>query len=194
MKNGQSIGRWFAFVYSLVALAGLTAVGIAYEHGTLSNLIPSTIPNAALASLWAGSLGGVAIGMKGIFDHKVAADPQNPDKFLEWNNQLLPWHMGRPFTGLIVGFFVFIALRTVYPSGGDPSAATLATLSFVLGTQDRAFFNFVRQIGQVIVSTPSQSKTPTNISNTATEIEKGVEQTMSDVTHTAPALSDNLKS
>ena len=191
MKKGQSVGRWFAFAYSLIMLFCLAALSIAFEHGTFKNIIPSSVPNAALASIWAGALGGIAISLKGVFDHKVAPDPQNPSQLYEWNNQLLPWHMGRPFTGVIVGFFVFIALRTVYPSAGDPSAATLATLSFVLGTQDRAFFNFVRQIGEVIVSIPNQSKTPVATPANVNTIEKGIEQGLSEITRSP--LSDNTK-
>jgi hypothetical protein len=73
-----------------------------------------------------------------------------------WDNDWLPWYLGRPFTGIIVGIAVFILLKAVYPSG-TPNAATIAAASFVLGTQESRFFDWVKQIGGVIVSIPQQS-------------------------------------
>jgi hypothetical protein len=73
-----------------------------------------------------------------------------------WDNDWLPWYLGRPFTGIIVGIAVFILLKAVYPSG-TPNAATIAAASFVLGTQESRFFDWVKQIGAVVVSIPQQS-------------------------------------
>ena len=103
------------------------------------------------------TLGGTASIFKGVFDHPVFAPySETPSSAVLWDNGQFPWHFGRPFTGTIVGIFVFLAFRAVYPSG-NPSGITLAVASFVLGTQDRAFFNYVKQIGAVIVSVPNKT-------------------------------------
>lgn len=124
-------------------------------NGKFNAILPASISRAALAAGWAGSLGGLAISFKGVFDHKGTADPEDPVKTDLWDNELLPWHLGRPFSGIIVGIFVFLALKAVYPSG-NPSAITLAAASFVLGTQEKGFFEFIKQIGTVIVSIPKK--------------------------------------
>jgi len=83
-------------------------------------------------------------------------DPYD-DTSSPWDNDWLPWYFGRPFTGIIVGIAVFILLKAVYPSG-TPSAATISAASFVLGTQESRFFEWVKQIGAVVVSIPHPNK------------------------------------
>ncbi len=170
-------GRTFVFLYCVFVLVALIAAALFFLDDKLGFLIPSSIPDAAVAAAWAGALGGVAISFKGVFDHRVVAEDEGQtttgqapaagkdgkaaEKHDPWSNEWILWHVGRPFTGLIVGIFVFIALKAVYPSG-DPSEATLAAAAFVLGTQESAFFEFVKKIGGVVVSTDGgkESETP----------------------------------
>lgn len=153
----RTAGRWFAFFYSILALAGLIILAIAYSHKGLKDILSTNIPSAVLSASWAGALGGIAISFKGVFDHKAKLEPgDDPSKTKLWSNELMPWHIGRPFTGLIVGIFVFIALKAVYPSG-NPSEVTLAAVSFVLGTQEHNFFLFIKEIGAVVVNVPKNN-------------------------------------
>lgn len=165
-------GRTFVFLYCVFVLVALVAAALFFLDDKLGFLIPSSIPDAAVAAAWAGALGGVAISFKGVFAHRVVdedggakgggqlpagEDGTPPESGHEpWSNEWILWHVGRPFTGLIVGIFVFIALKAVYPSG-EPSEATLAAAAFVLGTQESGFFEFVKKIGGVVVSTGSSS-------------------------------------
>lgn len=155
MSTAQSRGRWGVFFYCILVLAGLIALAILYGNGEF-NSITGSIPKAAFVAAWAGALGGIAISFKGVFDHPVKQDPQSPVKQVLWTNELLPWHLGRPFTGIIVGIFVYVALQATYPNG-HPSSLVLAAAAFVLGTQERAFFAFIKQIGAVVVSIPQQN-------------------------------------
>jgi len=118
--------------------------------------IASGIPLAGLASGWAGCLGGVAISLKGVYDHWLDSS-KNPERKSAWNNDLLLWHVGRPVSGAIVGVSVFLLLKAAYPSGTLSSGA-MAAAAFVLGMQEKRFFAWVKQIGAVVVAVPNQVK------------------------------------
>lgn len=139
-------------------LATLISLAALYMQSDMKSLLSSSIPTAVLACAWAGALGGVAISLKGVSNHPAKRDPgkftsARDDEAVLWSNEMMPWHLTRPFSGLIVGIFVYMALKAVYPTG-SPAPATLAAGSFVLGTQERRFFDFVRKIGAVVVSVP----------------------------------------
>jgi hypothetical protein len=147
-----TLGRRATFIYCIVVLAVLISLALLYVRGSLS-VIPTSVPAAALAAAWAGALGGIAISFKGVFDHRIRDCEGDKPKNTKWCNDMLLWHFGRPFTGVIVGAFVFIGLKAVYPTG-EPNGFTLAAAAFVLGTQEKGFFDFVRKIGHVVVSIP----------------------------------------
>lgn len=153
------MGRWLVFAYCVFVLLTLVALALLYVDGRLDSIIPDDVPRSVIAAAWAGALGGIAISFRGVFKYSQdgASEPAERQKHEgehvqgRWDNEWIPWHLGRPFTGVIVGIFVFIALKAVYPTA-EPSEATLAAAAFVLGTQDSAFFRFVRQIGAVVVN------------------------------------------
>jgi hypothetical protein len=157
-------GRHFAFWYSVSWLIALLVVAALYAHGTFHGLL-SGIPFAALASGWSGALGGVAISLKGVYDHWIDAS-KHPDGKTAWNNDLLLWHVGRPASGAIVGVAVFILLKAVYPSG-TPSPGALAAAAFVLGIQEKRFFGWVKQIGAVVVAVPNKASSHTSDATSA---------------------------
>ncbi len=83
----RTAGRWFAFLYALLALAGLITLAIAYSHKGLIDILPTSIPAAMLAASWAGALGGLAISFKGVFDHKAKLEPGDDTKKIKlWSN------------------------------------------------------------------------------------------------------------
>ena len=124
------------------------------RHGDFRGLLYH-VPFAAVAASWAGALGGISISLKGVYDHWVDAS-KHPSGKSAWNNELLLWHIGRPASGAIVGIAVFILLKAVYPSGA-PSPGAMAAAAFVLGMQEKRFFGWVKQIGAMVVATPSKS-------------------------------------
>lgn len=131
-------------------------VAILYVHGTFGSVLRG-VPYGGIAAGWAGALGGVAISLKGVYEHGVG--PQAKGKPAPWDNDLFIWHLGRPFSGIIVGLAVFILLKTAYPSG-NPSPAAMAAAAFILGTQEKRFFAWIKQIGAVVVAVPKTNSGP----------------------------------
>jgi hypothetical protein len=146
-------GRRIAFWYALSWFAILLLLALLYARGKLDPAL-SGIPLAAVASMWAGALGGVAISLKGVYDHWADAS-QHPQGKTAWNNELLLWHLGRPVSGAIVGLAVFMVFQAAYPSG-TPSAGALAAASFVLGLQEKRFFEWVKQVGAALITIPGK--------------------------------------
>jgi hypothetical protein len=88
--------------------------------------------------MWMGALGGVTISLKGIYDHGASTDP--------WNNDYNLWHIGRPVSGAIAGLIGGLLLYLVVPVDKF-SPVLIYGLAFILGMQDKAFFDFLSQIG-----------------------------------------------
>lgn len=151
----RSTGRWFIFFYSLAMLTILLILAIWYYRNGLGGLLPTNIPPVVYAAAWSGALGGTITSLKGVFDHKLSYGTEDHVKNTPWDNGLLPWHLGRPFTGVAVGIFVFIAFNAI--SSGNPSPATIAAASFVLGMKEKDFFNYVKQVGSVILGAQKQN-------------------------------------
>ena len=148
-------GRRFAFFYAATWVAALFLLAALYSHNHFRG-VTTGIPFAGLASGWAGCLGGVAISLKGVYDHWLDSSSQ-PEQKSAWNNDLLLWHLGRPVSGAIVGVSVFLLIKAASPSG-TPSSGAMAAAAFVLGMQEKRFFAWVKQIGAVVVAVPNQVK------------------------------------
>jgi hypothetical protein len=88
--------------------------------------------------MWMGALGGVTISLKGIYDHGASTDP--------WRNDYNLWHIGRPVSGAIAGLIAGLLLYLVVPVDKF-SPVLIYGLAFILGMQDKAFFDFLSQIG-----------------------------------------------
>jgi IPT/TIG domain-containing protein len=101
-----------------------------------------------LKCLWFGALGGTVISLKGVYDHPVSASAG-------WNSDFDLWHFGRPVSGAITGVITFVLLHVINPST-DPSAPVLYAAAFILGTQEARFFNFLYEVGRIIVQVPEQ--------------------------------------
>jgi uncharacterized membrane protein YgcG len=56
---------------------------------------------------------------------------------------------------MLAGIVTYALLKAVYPSGQPASALVLAA-AFILGTQENRFFEFLKQVGAVIVAVPDQ--------------------------------------
>jgi hypothetical protein len=148
--NSPVAGRRLAFGYALGWLGVLVALAAMYTEGDFRTVLRG-VPFSGVAAGWAGALGGIAISLKGVYEHGTR--PAGGDKREPWDNDLLIWHLGRPASGVIVGIAVYILLKTAYPSG-SPSAGAMAAAAFILGTQEKRFFGWIKQIGAVVVAVP----------------------------------------
>jgi hypothetical protein len=145
-KRGSSL-RCTLFVYNICSIAILA--GIAYLFAT-GDWVKSDA-GKYLASAWFGSLGGVMISLKGIYDH--AAE--------KWDDSFALWHFGRPVSGAAAGFMTVILLTAIVPAGkqapdGQPLAIYAA--AFILGTQERRFFNLLSEVARLVVQVPDEAK------------------------------------
>lgn len=102
---------------------------------------------------WFGALGGVIISLKGIYDH-AGAKPGN-----EWDDSYNLWHLGRPLSGAVAGGITYLLLRAVNQTD-DLTEPVVYAAAFILGTQERRFFNFLFEAARLIVSVPDEAKPP----------------------------------
>jgi hypothetical protein len=141
-------GRILIFTYNLAMLGVLVALLIAYYwQDPAGHFLPEDIRDLPAQAIWAGSLGGVVISLKGVYDHRV-----------DWDDSWILWHVGRPFSAAAVGGLTFILLLAVNTGDDEPVAplsnAVVCGTAFVLGTQEKRFFNWLYQVASVIVHAP----------------------------------------
>lgn len=142
--------RWL-LLYDVVVFAGLIALAILYfRTGAIGHLLPMQLRGLPAYTAWFGTLGSVAISMKGINDH-------GPEE--SWGGRWPLWFLSRPFTGLLVGIITYVLLRAVYPSG-NPSVPTFEAAAFILGTQENRFFAFLSEVGRLVVNVPDNNSAP----------------------------------
>jgi hypothetical protein len=140
------------FGYDLIVLVVLMLLGFWYIKWPdyFSWLSPSF--KLAVESMWFGSLGGVIISLKGIYDHSGGSEAWDPSFNL--------WHLGRPVSGAIAGLMTVVLLMAV-SSGKDSALSTpvVYASAFIFGTQERRFFNFLYEVARLIVQVPEEAKT-----------------------------------
>jgi hypothetical protein len=145
--TGQAI-RYRIFLYTTawaVVLFAIAGINIA-RPDLLSPITSVGWENAALHSLWFAMLGGVAISFKGLYDHW---------QYTNWlQGQWTLWYLGRPFSSAIVGAVTYVILQVTNPQQ-TPSIASIAVAAFILGTQERRFFNLLAEVAKLVLSVPN---------------------------------------
>jgi hypothetical protein len=143
--------RRVVFLYEIVILCGLVALScVYYEVGAVKDLVPEPFHGLPVEVAWFGALGGVAISLKGVYDHPVAPGRAGVKA---WDNSLLLWHLGRPFSGMLAGI-VTLVLLTAVSTGGNLREPVVLGAAFILGTQESRFFDFLKEVGALIVAVP----------------------------------------
>jgi len=136
--------RTRVFVFDIVVFFVLILLGWMYFAPSvmLQNLIPPQLQGTPIYAVWFGALGGIIISLKGVYDH----GPR------EWQDAYNLWHYGRPISGAIAGGVILLLLKAV---GGDELSwpVALAT-AFIIGTQERRFFNFLYEVARLLVQVP----------------------------------------
>ncbi len=158
--GGANRHRLWTFLYTTAWLVVLLALAIVIRlpGNPLSSLLPMSWEMAGATGAWFGMLGAVAISYKGVFDHWRSS---------EWvTGGWALWYVGRPFSGLVAGLMTYLLLQIVNPSQ-TPSTVALGVAAFIMGTQERLFFEFIQQVASLILTTP-QSKPRTPSAPTAT--------------------------
>jgi hypothetical protein len=136
------------FIYDLVVIAVLLAIGVSYfkrpdwfdiggEHVSV---------NLSIHCIWFGALGGIIISLKGVYDHASGGVP--------WKDDFNLWHIGRPVSGGIAGLMTFLLLQLA--ASNAPSEAVAYAAAFIFGTQERRFFGLLSEVARLIVQVPSE--------------------------------------
>lgn len=153
--------RRLVFAYSIVVFVGLLVVAFTYfADASLMHWVPGPLRGLPVGTAWFGALGGVAISLKGVYDHPPVDPKTNKDN---WSEQWPLWYVGRPFSGLLAGIVTYALLRAVYPHG-KPAEWLVLGAAFILGTQESEFFAFLHQVGAVIVAVPKKGSKDSNTS------------------------------
>jgi len=154
--------RGSIFIYDALILVVLAVVAILYldDWHQFKGVFPDAIPVLSLYAMWFGSLGGIVISLKGVYDHPGS----------EWQEKWTLWHYGRPFSGAVVGGVTYVLLRalSVQTGQGQSSEVTLSVpvvqvAAFVLGTQERRFFNFAFSVGELFLTVPDDVDTSLHV-------------------------------
>lgn len=140
---------WLELVYLLL----LGVLFYAYHHSAdFRDDFPSVGP-LPMGVLWFGALGGVMVGMSGIFFHNR-----------KWDQGYNYWHISRPFMGAAAGgvgallFYVAILAGNKQPPKPDP--VTFEAVAFVFGFADDAFRAIIKKVTDLLLapaSAPSDS-------------------------------------
>ncbi len=150
--------RRLLFFYDLAVVLLLAVLAVLYLRYVGTNVTDGAAQwwlkllqqyQLPIKCLWFGSLGGVVISLKGIYDHPVGASNG-------WNDSFELWHLGRPISGAITGVITYVLLRAINPSA-EPTAPVLYAAAFILGTQESRFFNFLFEVGRIIVQVPQET-------------------------------------
>lgn len=137
------------FVYDIVLAIVLVVLAACYLM-FWQTLVPVDFRRLALHSTWFGTMGGIVISLKGVYDHQPGQAPG-------WNDGFNLWHFGRPVSGGIVGFMTLVLLQAINP-GQAPSEPVVYAAAFILGTQERRFFGFLYEVARLILQVPQEQE------------------------------------
>ena len=146
--------RGWIFFYNIAWVLGLCVVGILYfrQQSSFPSLeflkFDSEKINIAVRCMWFGSLGGVVISLKGVYDHHCNRG--------DWDDGFFLWHLGRPVSGALTGLITLVLLLAINPS--DPNEPVAYAIAFIFGTQERRFFNFLAEVAALVVRVPGDDQ------------------------------------
>jgi hypothetical protein len=150
VRSRTALTRTGIFAYDLLVLTLLIVLGaLAIKYPDYFKLADGDIYALGLHSMWFGSLGGVIVSLKGIYDHSSGSEP--------WDSSFNLWHLGRPASGAIAGLMTIVLLKAINP-GGQQTEPVVYAAAFIFGTQERRFFNFLYEVARLIVQVPSETK------------------------------------
>ena len=136
------------FTYDLVIVAVLVVLGALYVEFPF-RFAPADPVKLVIESMWFGSLGGVVISLKGIYDHSAGGNG--------WDHSFNLWHLGRPISGAVAGLMTVVLLKAIN-ANGELTTPVVYAAAFIFGTQERRFFNFLYEVARLIVQVPEEAK------------------------------------
>lgn len=139
--------RMLLFYYSLFFLIFLIMAAFIYlvYPETIAPIIKIAWLDKVLISIWFAILGSVSISFKGLADHWQKTNWKSG----HWEL----WYVERPLNGFIVGIVTYITLQ-VLNTDAQPSTPTLAIAAFILGLQEKKFFDLLKKVSDLVLKTP----------------------------------------
>lgn len=135
--------RVTVFFYDVVCIAVLAALAVVYfRYQTVSDVVPEPIRELPIWMVWFGALGAVAYSLRGVYSYAGE----------NWNPSFGLWHFGHPVSGAIAGGVTYVLLWAVNPAQ-RPAIPTGEVAAFIVGTQDRLFFEFLNKVGRLVLTT-----------------------------------------
>jgi hypothetical protein len=135
---------WLELAYLLV----LGVLFYAYQHSAgFRDDFPSVGP-LPMAVLWFGALGGVMVGMSGIFFHNR-----------RWDDGYNYWHIARPFMGAAAGgvgaLLFYVAILLGNKQRPQPDRVTFEAAAFIFGFADDAFRAMIKKVTDLLIAPAS---------------------------------------
>lgn len=101
-----------------------------------------------IQAAWFGALGGVTIGLFGLYSHLQARD---------FDSKYELWYICKPIMGAIFGWFIFMVfyvgiLSVGEQAGGVPNPLLLYVIAFLAGFSERFTIKIVDRIMQVLMT------------------------------------------
>lgn len=150
MTKHDSTARFWIFVYDVVLALLLVAVaGVYLIRPDWHAMVPDA-QRMVVQATWFGVMGGIVISLKGVYDH-------GPGLAQPWKEGFNLWHIGRPISGGIVGFMTLVLLNAI-GANNTPSQPVVYAGAFILGTQELRFFNFLFEVGRLILQVPERAE------------------------------------
>jgi hypothetical protein len=151
--------RRIVFWIEMAFLLVLAVIGWLY----LTNGMPSWLaPPASLGPMplgvpWYGALGGVAISLTGVFEHRY-----------DWEPRYFFWHVGRPFMGATVAVVAVLIIQAgilaagVEPANPDGSTRNLFyyIVAFLVGYREESFRAMIKRVADVFFTSESAGSAP----------------------------------
>jgi hypothetical protein len=130
------------FVLHLVYIGVLVGLAILYANSSdLRSTVHDPVGPLPLAVPWWGALGGVTIGLTGVFKHSQ-----------DWDVDFERWHIARPVLGAIVGSVgCLIFVVVLRASGSDTGAGKAAggglfdLVAFLVGYREEIFRQLIKR-------------------------------------------------
>ncbi len=137
---------WNLFWLELAYLAALLSIGYVTHEWRTYWLWEKFITLHA-ATAWFGALGGVTIGLFGLYTHIQARD---------FDAKFKLWYISKPIMGGIFGWFVFlvfyVGLVAVQQSMDHTNPLLLYVIAFLAGFSERFTIRIVDRIMQVLTT------------------------------------------
>lgn len=136
-------------VFYLVAL--LVAALARVDNSRMQSILPDPVGSVPLGVIFFGSLGGVTIGLYGLFFHEG-----------NWDSSYNLWHATRPLLGAVLGIVSYLVMVVVLgaagASPGSRSDLPYFLVAFLVAYSERQFRSLLQTASAKFI--PSSKKEP----------------------------------